>query len=443
MRDSWINEHVGQEARPSSAFEAHLAGTLQRAWHEPLSSVTSGSPRRKPQRLRIIIWAAAAGLLVVAGAVAVLNGEPTPHISVNTTPDTVVSTSVPITTPPPTTVGTTTPATTPITVPVGVATAATPEEQTVLDYLTALAEGRWDDAAALLGQGGLELEGRADLRPLFGTDGTLPSLANALQAWCELPAMCQLPSALASDAHRVTATFTIDGVERSSSFVGATFEGSPLVTGLPLRLPPSGVALADTVACATTDVTDTLWADLDGDGWSEVVVQQHAAGDAQAPYRVAVCGTLLAVDPYVTNSDNVPWIVYTIDVEGDSRDELLMGGFLLSGFSADLYELDGTALVNTLRQVQQSNPMVGTPGSSFGCVDFDGNGVRDLVSYSYRYVGGIDLASSTSLVAQMGLAVPPSASSTTQQLTFALPAQLTEAFHVIAGFCGALQVQTG
>ena len=59
------------------------------------------------------------------------------------------------------------------------------KRRSLQDYLTALADGRYADAAVLLNEGGLEPERRADLRPLFTEYGDIDDLPARLQSWCD------------------------------------------------------------------------------------------------------------------------------------------------------------------------------------------------------------------------------------------------------------------
>ena len=317
-------------------------------------------------------------------------------------------------------------------------TAATPEEQTVLDYLAALTQGRWTDAARLLGEGGQNWEERSDLRPLMNDAGTFPNLAASLQAWCASPAMCTLPTALTTVDNWVVASFTIDGVVRSSIFFGGTYEGSPTVYGLPLRLPPAGVSLADTVACPVAGVEYTAYADLDGDGWAELIV---AIQDESSVRTLLVCGTQLVVSPIGNPNAAGLW---ALDIEGDGVDELLTGGFSVDTFYGAVIRWDGTALTSTGQQVTRSNPIDGNPGTSFGCEDMAGVG-RGLVQYSYQYEGGTDLSNSTALTFTRTIL---NADGTVNPVPlplgrYELPAQEQKAFRLIASYCGNLPVQTG
>jgi len=325
------------------------------------------------------------------------------------------------------------------------AVASTPEEQTVLDYLGALADGNWEAAAKLLGEGGLEWEARADMRPLFGDDGTLPSLPDALQSWCESGGLCQLPTSIVTMDNRPVGIWTIDGVERYRIFVAGSFEGQPSVRGLPLRVPP-GEQIADTVACWDDSVEDSAYADLDGDGWEEIVQVSHfvAEGGSQA-YGVLVCGTSLSVTFYgpIDAAGGGEEQIDAIDVDGDGRDELLVSRFDGDVLRAGKLVLDGDRLVPGSPPMEQAVPPTsGATGTSFGCRD-DGDGQR-LVSYTYRYVGGTDLGNSTA-VEYTVVDVPTSDSGSTGEVssgTLTLPDQEVDAFHLVAGYCGALPIQT-
>ena len=445
MRDQWLDEHMGDEARPTEAFASALADTLQSEWRHPTVPVVhaAADPRRGWVRPMMM---AAAVVTVLGGGVYVVGRDSKPRITENSTVTTAAPTTptsdantLPTETLPATTVlPTTIPTNIPTSLPATPLVAQTPEEQTVLDYLTALAEHRYADAAKLLGEGGLSWTERTDLRPLLGADGALNSLPDALQAWCESPAMCQLPTSLASAEFRVVATFTIDGVERSSTFVGATFEGSPLVQGLPLLLPPEGVSLADTVECPTENVDQRGFADLNGDGWDEAIVTVSAPDG-----RMFVCGTTLTLEPYVLGEfESIAW---SLDIEGDRTDELAVATSLPDGFTADVVALDGGRLVATGQKVAAQSPLAGAPGKSFGCEDMTGDGLRELVLYSYQYEGGTDLSNSTALTFSRTVL---KADGSVNPLPlpagrYELPAQEQQAFRLIANYCGDLPVQTG
>ena len=146
------------------------------------------------------------------------------------------------------------------------------KQASLQDYLTALADGRYDDAAVLLNEGGLEPERRADLRPLFTEYGDVDDLAARLQSWCENEAICTAPDAPPVDigGYWVATWTTPDG--RADRLLPLR-----LVRGLAERR--TGSRRADrngsVVACPTSDVDLVREADLDGDG--------HAGDDRGDP----------------------------------------------------------------------------------------------------------------------------------------------------------------
>lgn len=455
MRDRWLEEHVGSEAIVSPEFESSLGETLQSAWRSPAGPVSAGRPSGPLRRTQVLIWAAAAAVLLVGGAV-VLSQSGKSAVTSNTDDVTLPVTAPPtvnaVTTAPPVTTvesGTDPDATTslPPTTPAPAVVATTPEQQTVLDFLTALAEERYDDAAKVLGEGGLSLEDRSDLRPFLNADGQIPDLAESLKAWCLSPALCELPTLVGNLGWFVTATFAVDGIERSTTFVASSFEGSPAVRGLPLQL-PDGKSLADTIPCPTGATPaneeetpdDTLYADLDGDGWYERVILTH--GDGGMFKTIVVCGTTLVtaqIDLPPVGVHYTPRRLAAIDIEGDGRDEILaIRSDDSDAITAELYLLSGSDLLTTLRMFNMS-PSAGT---SFGCIDLDDNGTIDIVSYTYSFVGGTDISNSSALNFT-AVNQPGGDQILTVDGSLSLPAQEVEAFRLISGYCGNFSTQTG
>ncbi len=436
MRDRWLDEHVGGEAMVRPEFEASLGETLQTAWRQPSGSVAARRPTGPSRRTQVLIWAAAAAVLLVGGAL-VLTKTGKSAITSNTDDVRVPPTVLLVTTlPARTTVNRATtdvpPTSLPATsvAPTVVATSA--EQQTVLDYMTALSDERYDDAAKLLGEGGLSLEDRSDLRPFLNIDGLIPDLAGSLKTWCAA-ALCQLPAALTSVDSRVVATFAVDGVERTTTFGAGTFEASPSVVGLPLQL-PSGASLADTVHCPTEKVDDTAYADLDGDGWYETVTLMKTP---DVGFLLFACGTTLDQPVFTVPLSEATAVgqprVFPIDIEGDGTDELLIATFDLDGFTASVV----TFSEGTLALLDRTVSISAAGRQSFGCVDLNGDGVRDLVEYTYSFVGGTDISNSGALDYTTSL----DGIRTTGSL--ALPAQEVEAFRLIAGYCGNFATHTG
>lgn len=438
MRDRWLDDHVGDETVVRPDFEELLGGTLQTAWRRP-----EGSPIRPPsrpsRRTKVLIWAAAAAVLLVGGAVvlartgksSVTSNTGDVTLPVTAPPTVIVTTAVP----PETTAAATTSLPPPTTVAPEVV-ATSPEQQTVLDYLTALSEKRYVDAAKLLGEGGLSLEDRSDLRPFLGPDGKIPDLAGSLQKWCA-EALCLVPTLLAGTDSTVTATFTVDGVSRTALLDAGTFEGSPQVRGLPIQL-PTGVALADTVQCLISPSADTALADLNGDGWFETVV-----ADPTDNAIVSVCGTDLRVPTFtweVSGSNDPPTRILPLDIEGDGSDEFLAATTFPDGFHGTVVGLRSGRLQVIWRPLLLFPSM---DGNSFGCTDLDGDGTRDLVSYKYSLVGGTELANSTRLDYTATLVNEDGTDGISTTGSLPLPAQLEEAVRLISGYCGNFATQTG
>jgi hypothetical protein len=442
MPDQWIHEHAGTELQPRAGFEEELGSTLRDAWAGRPARVPVMSPAGRRVRWWMPVSWAAAVLAVVAGvAIVIAQDRPTSGPS--------ASTDVPSTAPTPTTAVPATSSTSVVAPTIVPVVPSTPEEQAVLDYLTALAEGRYLDAAQVLGEGGLEWEARADLRPLFvphlagglevGQYDTA-ALAGALQRWCDLPALCLPPAALSSSGAQVIATFPeVDGVAVSVSFVAGTFEGASSVHGLPLRLPPAGGSMADVVPCPTDPDRPVAYADLDGDGWMERIVVEHASDSA--PYRVHVCGTALVVEPLEVSSDVRPLSVLAVSVAGTG--ELLIGGSTASGTALTPYRLAAGSLQSTGHTVVTVTPDASPDGAgvSIGCAD-PGAG-EQLFEFTYHYVDGTDLSNSTSLDVTAVPLLDGGVRGEPSRLVYALPADVDAAFRVLAGSCAGLPVQTG
>lgn len=161
-----------------------------------------------------------------------------------------------------------------------VTTAVTAAQQTVTDYLTALASRDYDAAAALLGNDGLSLSERPDLAPMRASLLESGDLAGALEAWCETDgAACWMPAQISGGepppagvprphgidvvADYTTAEF-LDGGPRAR-FVVSSWEGQPTVFGLPPLHGPRGAQTArdalgvQTLAVDGPDYVGGVW----------------------------------------------------------------------------------------------------------------------------------------------------------------------------------------
>jgi hypothetical protein len=280
------------------------------------------------------------------------------------------------------------------------------------------------------------------MRPLFDEDGQLPSLPNALRQWCLFEGVCQRPMAITTVGFRVAATFAIDGVERSTLFRSGSFEGQASVAGLPLRFRRDH-SFADTVPCPTEDVVDEAYADVDGDGYEELVL----VTEEDRGWYVVVCGTSLVVEPYgyIDPSGAGQERVDATDIDLDGRDELILTRFneAQAQLNGGVVVLDGNRPVATGQMLSQRPPAaIGEEGTSFACVD-EPDGSRRFLSFTYRYIGGTDLSNSTSMeytgIERRGdvqIGEPMTGS-------FTLPAELDAAFHIVGAYCGPLPILTG
>jgi len=434
MPEQWMYDVMGDEARPRPGFEDQLARELHHEW------------RNRRTLWRAIAWGAAAAALLI-GVVAVVAKDDTKQIApadttvpVSALPSTTAATE---TTMEATTATTATPTTT------APSTTVEPPTTGVGLYLFALATGDYATAAQLLDEGGLSLEDRADIRPLFRPEfGLVPGLTNrdavasALEKWCAV-ALCVQPTEVTNldDDRWTRAVFPTPTGSRTSLFTDYVWEGQTGVTGLPPMLPSTADSAA-IIDCPTDGVRTVIWADLDGDGWLEQLVAQIGApvGDESgvATYTISTCGTSLQVDPFEITGDGLA--IYSVNTGVGGPDTLLIG-FLEGAPNGDVYALDGQALA----QLQGANgaatwafsfPIMSDPAETFGCLVSGGESV--LVNRLYRLIGGLELSSSTSMELTTVEVLTGASTST----TFELPAQQAEAGEALIGNCNGLPVMT-
>ena len=91
-------------------------------------------------------------------------------------------------------------------------------------------------------------------------------------------------------------------------------------------------------------------------------------------------------------SANKPPDAYVIDVEGDGVDEVIVGVATgASPFSGTLVVVEDEELVDTLTSLDVQPAGPDGEGTSFGCVDLDGDDRGELISLRYQFSGtGID-----------------------------------------------------
>ena len=387
---------------------------------------------------------AAAIILVIGGIVAIAwsraDDETTPVATTEpqpqpTPPQTTVVTTAPDPTSPVTvTVPPTAPSTIETAVPTSTSTTTTttgsttvpptPEQANLQGYLAALAEGRYDDAAVLLREGGLEPERRSDLRPLFAEYGNVDDLPARLQSWCENEAICTTPDVAPIDIGGYwMATWTTSGVV-TGYFRSGSYEGSPTVAGLPPRRSSSPV-----VQCPTSDVELVREADVDGDGTPETVVVTRAA----EALLLNMCNTGSSIPPLeLPATDNI--VVGVLQPASEPAATLLAGEVGESSVCARTYRHAASA--NALIAVGWEGCWgIGT-GESIGCRDVDGESM--IVAYRYSFVGGDGLDNSSA----MDVEVLSPDGAPLESFTLLLPDQADEALTIIEPYCNGLPVMT-
>lgn len=221
----------------------------------------------------------------------------------------------------------------------------------VRDFLESLANGRYDDAARMMG--GVPVDGGA----LFLASGE-GSTVDQLQRWCEGDGgRCTVPSA--TDVRPtidglgavVVATFDTDDGPVRRVFTGTPDGGFGLVTGLPPRSFGRSASAGPLDEPCAADAVDTVGADLDGDGGVEQVALVRS-GDL---LEIRVCGATLDVPP-VTGLTTQRWgqpngepVLAVSDLDDDGIDEITVGARSpRSQFQGDLYVLVGGELTTNI-----------------------------------------------------------------------------------------------
>jgi hypothetical protein len=274
-----------------------------------------------------------------------------------------------------------------------------------------------------LNEGGLELEGRADLRPLFTEYGNLDDLPARLQSWCENEADCSTPDAAPVDigGYWLASWNGVSGYFRSGSF-----EGSPSVGGLPPRRPPAGSSLP----CPAFDIEAVREADLDSDGSAETIVVTHDANGTQR--RLYACNTSLDMPPLDLPAD-ASLVIGVLQPTSEPSATLLIGEAGEDSSCGATYRLAASA--GALVKVGWDGCWGGT-GESVGCRD--ANGESSIVAYRYSFVGGDRLDNSTAMdVEVLSLEGAP-----LDSFTLTLPDQIEEGLRIVEPYCNGLPVIT-
>lgn len=167
-----------------------------------------------------------------------------------------------------------------------------------------------------------------------------------------------------------------------------------------------------------------LFADVDGDGSSEVVLLDRSTSTT----TLTICDSAtINVAPWDLGDGNKPASVQIIDVENDDRDELLIGGPTGAGpFAGSVFSFTPSGFAPSDMAVAVRLPSEDTAGESFTCVD------GELQSISYTYEGGTVLANSTSMRWNSSLG---------SSGEMALPAETLDAWLLTRGTCGAVVTQ--
>ena len=391
---------------------------------------------------------AAAAILVVGGIVAIAwlrsgdddavsVGSTTPppgSTAPNTSPGTSVATSTipgmsPPSTDPSATTSTTSPSTSTTTTPSTTTTTTTapasPEAAVLQDYLTALGDGRYADAAVLLNEGGLEPERRADLRPLYTEYGDIADLPARLRSWCDQQAICTAPDSAPVDIGGFwVATWTTPEGVLTGYFRSSSFEGSASVHGLPPRRSNGSVR-----ACPTSGVVLVREAELDADGHPESIVMSRGAG---SELLVDVCNTSLSAPTLELPPTETP-VAGVLDPSSAPDATLLFGEATETGVCAATYRMAASA--GALVAVGWDG-CVGNTGESIGCRYVEAE--SEIATYRYIYVDGDRLDNSTA----MDVEVFSIDGAPVDSYTLTLPDQAQDALMIVDPHCNGLPVFT-
>jgi hypothetical protein len=446
--ERWLDGHTGDEMRPRSGFGDELADRLTGAWRGEVEA-TVGPPRSdpRPSRVGIVITLVACVLVLAFVALAITRDSRHHDVGVPTSIAGGSSTTLAPTTLAPTTLAPTTLAPTTLagpteTVPptdspttVGsqrpIAVPADADQRAVFDYLTALSQQRWADAATAL-RGSVEDTDRADLRPIFAQ---LPDVAGASRAWCTSGGACQQPTGLDTPQPGwVSVGYVIRGRKLMQWFQVSTFESKTTVRGLPIKV-PTDVDVNRIVQCEVAKPVSVVPADVNGDGWFEQIVIDAAS-------TVHVCDTTLVIAPLTVSSPFGSAVsAYPIDVRGDGYEQLFIGSTFADGFEGGLYAYVSSRGGYIIGKTVVVSPVM---GRTVGCIDVSGDGKRDFVAISFSFVGGTNADNSTAVKYSATYAEAPVQSPGTEVIgNPGLPVHSTAAVRLMGGYCGDRLIMTG
>lgn len=357
-----------------------------------------------------------------------------PPVSTAAVPPTSARVSLPVSAPStsqqpvPTSTSTTTTSTTTTTTtvaPTSTTVPLSPEAAVLADYLTALAEGRYADAAVLLNDGALEPERRSDLRPLFDEFGDVDDLAARLESWCGL-AMCTQPDTPPTDigGYWVATWTTPEGV-LTGYFRSGSFEGVANVRGLPPRRASGSV-----VTCPVDQVVVVREADIDGDGSPDTVVVTQDAADGR--HWVWSCNTGLELPPLEQPGSSTVYGV--LAPAGEPGATLLIGRFTEEHSCGSTFRMAQSA--GALVEAGWNGCWGVNTGESIGCRDI--GGVQTIVAYRSHFLDGDRLDDSSG----MSGSVLSLAGEILDSFTLTFPGQIEDGYRIIEPHCNGLPVVT-
>jgi hypothetical protein len=326
-------------------------------------------------------------------------------------------------------------------------TTAVTDEQTVRDYLSALAVGHYDTAAQLLASGSITDDERGDLRPLFHSfpdlvddQNQIGDLAAALRRWCQGPGLCAPPDEIVHDGDGFwVATYRAYGGSTLTAYLAAGVEeGRANVRGLP----PRRSSTAEIIPCPDRDVRTSVEADLDGDNVIETVTITQPEGSITA--TLSVCNTPTRVTALTVDVGKYPSL-FVVDDRDDGTDEVLLANNGDDALGVRILSLDAGRLGGTdgptYTRSYPPHP-TGTPGqrTSFGCETIDGS--ERFVAYAYRLIDGDSFDSAARIDIDVLANPTDPATAALRHLTYQLPGQLDEATRVQAPRCAGFPLIT-
>jgi hypothetical protein len=301
-----------------------------------------------------------------------------------------------------------------------------PEAAVLVDYLAALAEGRYADAAVVLNDGALEPERRSDLRPLFTEFGDVDDLAARLRSWCEGVAVCTQPDAPPIDIGGYwMATWSTPHGVLTGYFRSGSFEGVANVRGLPPR------ANGDAVQCPTTDVVQVREADVDGDGRRETIVVTQDGQDGQT--WLSACNTSLRIPSLAVELDG-PVTIGVLATALDPGATLLFGAIREESVCGATYRMAQSA--GALVEAGWNGCWGLYTNESIGCRDVGGQ--EQIVAYRYTFSDGDRLDNST----RMDVEVLSLAGEPLESFALTFPEQAEDGLRIVEPHCGGLPVVT-